>query len=178
MKHIANCITGVRILLAPLMLLTKPLGIAFYALYLICGMSDVLDGYIARRTGTVSSWGGKLDSIADLVMVCVMLIVMYPIIHSTVQIIVWIALIGVIRTVSVIIVLFKYKTFGITHTYGNKLAGLMLFIFPLLLAFVRQDILIAVVCGTATLSAVEELLINFISKEFDINRKGLFFKKS
>ena len=39
----------------------------FLAIYLYCGFSDVLDGYIARKTGTQSLTGARLDSLADFV---------------------------------------------------------------------------------------------------------------
>ena len=51
-------------------------------------VSDDLDGYIARKTETASKLGEKLDSVADLIMVVVLTIVLYPIINPTVQIIV------------------------------------------------------------------------------------------
>ncbi|MBZ9687499.1 hypothetical protein G9F72_014300 [Clostridium estertheticum] len=46
------------------------------------------------------------------------MIVLYPIINLSVQIIIWIAIIGIIRAVSMMVVFVKYKTFGILHTYG------------------------------------------------------------
>ena len=49
-KHIANIITGSRIVFS-LSLLFIPLSSAwFYALYLLCGLSDMVDGTVARRT--------------------------------------------------------------------------------------------------------------------------------
>lgn len=45
----------------------------FYILYMICGLSDVLDGIIARKTNTASSFGARLDTIADFIFVTVLL---------------------------------------------------------------------------------------------------------
>ena len=180
MKSIANYISTSRIFLSLTLAFTKPLSIAFFVIYLVCGISDVFDGYIARKTGTTSKLGAKLDSIADLLMVVVLTIVLYPIIISifslTVIIIIWIVIIGIIRVVSMIVVFIKYKTFGILHTYGNKITGLVLFAFPLSLAFVKLDVLMYIICVVASISALEELFIHLSSNELLINKKSIFLK--
>ncbi|TGE37242.1 CDP-alcohol phosphatidyltransferase family protein [Desulfosporosinus fructosivorans] len=176
MKSIANYISIARIFLALTLALAKPLSIAFFAIYLVCGISDVLDGYIARKTNTASKLGEKLDSGADLIMVVVLIIVLYPIINPTVQIIVWIVIIGIIRAVSMMVVFVKYKNFGILHTYGNKITGLVLFAFPLSLAFVQPDVLMYIICVVASISAIEELSIHLSSNELRANKKSIFAK--
>jgi len=175
-KSIANYISITRIILALTLALAKPLSIAFISIYLLCGISDVLDGYIARRTDTVSKLGGKLDSIADLIMVVVVMIVLYPLINLTDQIIVWIVIIGIIRVVSMMVVFVKYRTFEILHTYGNKITGLILFAYPLLFAFVQLDALMYIICVVASISAIEELLIHLSSNELRTNKKSIFAK--
>lgn len=176
MKSIANYISIARIFLALTLFFVKPLSIVFFEIYLLCGISDVLDGYIARKTNTVSKLGDNTDSVADLIMVVVLIIVLYPIINPKVQIIVWIVIIGIIRVVSILVVFVKYKTFEILHTYGNKITGLVLFTFPLVLAFVQSDLLMYIVCLVVSISAIEELLIHLWSNEFRTNKKSIFTK--
>ena len=176
MKSIANYISISRIFLALSLSLAKPLSITFSAIYLLCGISDVFDGYIARKTHTTSKLGEKLDSVADLIMVIVLMIVLYPIINLTVQIIVWIIIIGVIRAVSMMVVFVKYRTFGILHTYGNKITGLVLFSFPISIVFVQSDVLLYIICVVASISAIEELFIHIWSNELRINKKSIFEK--
>ena len=176
MKSIANYISSARIFLVLTLAFVKPLSIAFLAIYILCGISDVFDGYIARKTYTTSRLGEKLDSIADLIMVVVLMIVLYPIINITVQIIVWIVIIAIVRVVSIIVVFVKYKTIGILHTYGNKITGLVLFAFPLLLAFAESDVLMCIICVVASISAIEELFIHLSSNKFRANRKSIFVK--
>ena len=43
----------------------------FYVLYLFCGLTDMIDGTIARKTGAVSKFGEKLDTAADFVFMAV-----------------------------------------------------------------------------------------------------------
>ena len=61
-----NFVTGLRMVGTFLLLFTKAFSPAFYVVYSICGISDVLDGFLARRTGTASEFGARLDSVADL----------------------------------------------------------------------------------------------------------------
>jgi phosphatidylglycerophosphate synthase len=175
-KSIANYISISRIFLSLSLTLVKPLSIAFFAIYLVCGISNMLDGYIARKTNTESKLGEKLDSFADLIMVVVLLIILYPLINPTVQIIVWIAIIGIIRILSMIVVFLKFKTFRVLHTYGNKITGLALFAFPLSLAFVQKDVPIYIICAVASMTAIEEFFIHISSKELHANKKSIFSK--
>ena len=64
-KYIANIITGSRVAFS-LPLLFIPLSSAwFYIFYLLCGLTDMIDGAIARKMGAVSKFGAKLDTVAD-----------------------------------------------------------------------------------------------------------------
>jgi len=176
MKSIANYISVSRIFLSIILILLQPLSMIFCVIYAICGLSDILDGYIARKTNTTSKLGEKLDSIGDLIMIFVLMFILLPLINLTVQIIVWIVIIIIIRVVSIIVVFVKYKTFGILHTYGNKITGLMLFMFPILFAFFQSDALMYIMCIIASISAIEELFIHLSSKKYIANIKTIFLK--
>lgn len=173
MNSIANFISIARIVLVLAIIFVRPLSIEFYVIYFVCGISDMLDGYIARKTGTESKFGQKLDSAADLIMVAVLIIVLYPIIDIPVKISYWIVGIILTRVASMITVFAKYKTFGILHTLGNKITGLMLFLFPLI---IQSNVLIYILCIIGSISAIEEFLIHLISKELDANRRSIFYK--
>lgn len=176
MNSIPNYISILRIILSIILLILEPLSIEFYIIYITCGISDVLDGYIARKTNSTSKLGEKLDSIADLVLVITLIFIFYPIINLTIEAIIWISIIGSIRIISIIIIFIKYKMFGIIHTYGNKLTGIILLSFVPLLKIIESDILIYIICIVASISAIEELLINIISNNLEINRKSILIK--
>ncbi|MEW9123471.1 MAG: CDP-alcohol phosphatidyltransferase family protein [Thermotaleaceae bacterium] len=165
-----------RIFLSLILIFVEPLGAAFYAIYVICGLSDIMDGFIARKSGTASSFGGKLDSIADMVMVGVFFIVLYPIVNPPIKIVIWIISIATIRFISMLIVLKKYKTFAILHTYGNKATGMILFVFPILLPYMNGLVLMYTICVVAILSAIEELIIHVTSNQLQLNRKCISYK--
>ena len=68
-KQIANMITGFRILCSIVLILLPVFSVQFYIVYLVCGLSDMADGAVARRTNSTSSFGSKLDTAADIIFV-------------------------------------------------------------------------------------------------------------
>jgi CDP-diacylglycerol--glycerol-3-phosphate 3-phosphatidyltransferase len=46
----------------------------FCVLYISAGVSDMVDGWVARKTNTVSDFGSKLDTVADIFFVAVCLV--------------------------------------------------------------------------------------------------------
>ena len=66
-RDIPNLITGLRILLVPpivLLLIADRFGAAL-VLFILAGVSDVVDGFLARAFNSKSRLGGWLDPIAD-----------------------------------------------------------------------------------------------------------------
>ena len=74
-----NICTMLRIVGTVGLLLIRPLTLPFYLLYTFCGITDVLDGTIARATNSTSEFGARLDSIADLIFYAVMIVKFFPI---------------------------------------------------------------------------------------------------
>ena len=66
MKHLPNCITMSRIVLTICLIPIQSFSRAFFVIYSCCGVSDVLDGALARVLRCSNDKGAKLDSIADL----------------------------------------------------------------------------------------------------------------
>tara|TARA_E500000331_G_scaffold154089_1_gene149785 strand:- start:83 stop:619 length:537 start_codon:yes stop_codon:yes gene_type:complete len=70
----ANYITILRIfLIIPILILASPESSLFnwmaLMLFVIAGITDHLDGYVARRTGSTSSLGALLDLLADKLLI-------------------------------------------------------------------------------------------------------------
>lgn len=59
----ANIITGIRIVCSIALLFFLVFSPAYYTLYIVAGVSDMIDGAIARKTDTVSDYGSKLDKV-------------------------------------------------------------------------------------------------------------------
>lgn len=74
MWNLPNSLTLLRIMLVPLLvvvLLTRFHGSDFWGLgiFLVASLTDLLDGWIARRTGRITVTGTLLDPIADKLLV-------------------------------------------------------------------------------------------------------------
>ena len=170
----ANIITLIRIGLAISLLSIRKYSPLFLILYSICGFTDILDGYIARKTKTESNFGAKLDTISDLLFFIVMFIIMFDIFFKDIICMVFIIIILLIRILSIIIVLKKYNKFAILHTYTNKLTGLILFFIPFFIYLDDANIVMYIIGVIALLSSIEELAINIKSKKLDLNKKSIF----
>ncbi|HCC34263.1 MAG TPA: CDP-alcohol phosphatidyltransferase [Ruminococcaceae bacterium] len=174
MKYAASIITSLRLAGAFILFVIKPLSVAFYIVYALCCVSDVLDGYIARKTHTVTKLGAMLDSIADFTLITVSLIIFIPLIAWEAWMLWWAGAIALARILSLGLGFAKYHTFAFLHTYANKAAGIVCACFPILYHTLGLTVTAAVLCGTASLSALEELIIIVSSKELDQNTQGLF----
>ena len=129
---------------------------AFYVFYIAAGLSDMLDGFVARKTDTVSKLGARLDTMADFVFVVVCLIKLLPVLHITVWLYVWIGIIALIKVVNIISGLAVQKKLVAVHSVMNKATGVLLFLLPLtILAVPLRDSAI-VTCAVATFAAIQE----------------------
>lgn len=71
-KHIANVITGSRAIFSLPLVFIPLSSVWFYALYLFCGLTDMIDGTVARKTGSISTFGEKLDTVSGELRVCML----------------------------------------------------------------------------------------------------------
>jgi CDP-diacylglycerol--glycerol-3-phosphate 3-phosphatidyltransferase len=152
----ANIITGIRILCSISLLAISTFSKSFYILYLIAGVSDMIDGTVARKTGKASEFGSQFDSTADLVFVTVCLIKLIPVLHIERWLCIWIVLIAVIKVVNSLYGLKKYKRIVFVHSVLNKITGILAFVLPLTLRFIELRYAAAVVCTIATIAAIQE----------------------
>jgi len=155
-KHIANIVTGCRILGSVLLLFFPAFSVAFYILYGICGLSDMIDGTIARRTNSTGEVGAKLDTAADLAFVMAALIKVLPEVHMPVWLWLWGIVIALIKIGTILRGYVSQNQFISLHTVMNKCTGLLLFLFPLTLSFISVKYSSIVVCSIATIAAMQE----------------------
>ena len=166
-KHIANIITGSRIVFS-LSLLLIPLSSAwFYALYLLCGLSDMIDGTVARRTSSTSEFGARLDTVSDFVFMIVALIKFVPHLHIPVWLWIWIGVIAMMKLENVVLGFVCTKKFVSPHTVLNKIAGLLLFLLPVTISFVDLTYTLPIVCTLATVAAIHEVYFTYSEKKHD-----------
>ena len=155
-KQVANIITLSRIVCSIWLLLLPVCSLRFYIIYIFCGLTDMVDGTIARNTHSATELGSKLDSIADLIFVVVAFLKLLPLITLPRWIWVWIAIIATIKVANIVFGWILEKRLAIEHTLMNKITGFLLFLLPLTLSFIELKYSTAIVCAVATISAIQE----------------------
>lgn len=153
---LANLISGTRILCSAALLICPAFSASFYVLYLMAGLTDMIDGAVARMTGTTSEFGAKLDTAADFVFVAVCLWKLLPILSVPLWLWLWIGGIALIKAINLLSGFIVQKRFVAMHTVMNKVTGILLFILPLTLPVVELKISAPLVCTVATFAAIQE----------------------
>ena len=152
----ANLITTIRILCSIALLFCAALSPWFYVLYITAGLSDMVDGWVARKTNTVSEFGSKLDTVADIFFLVVCLVKLLPVLHLPVWVYVWIGIIACIKVFNIVYSYAVRKQFLADHSILNKVTGAMLFALPLTLSVIDVRYSAAVVCAVATVAGIQE----------------------
>lgn len=162
MRHIPNILSALRFLGAISLLFCSPESVTFWIIYGLCGVSDMVDGYLARRLHAESKAGAVLDSVADICFVMCCAIRLLPILQIPTWLWIWAGVIVLIKLVNQVSALVVYKRLRFPHTLANKLTGLLLFLsVPLTFLSIIPITFSAVV---ATFAAVQEG--HFIRRSF------------
>lgn len=152
----ANIITLVRVLCSIALLFCPVFSVAFYSLYIAAGLTDIADGWVARKTNTVSEFGSKLDTIADFIFVVVCLFKLIPVLDVPIWLYSWIGIIALIKIINIVSGYIVQKQFVVLHGVMNKVTGVLLFVLPLTISFIDAKYSAVVVCIIATFAAVQE----------------------
>lgn len=155
-RNIANIITGIRILGSILLAFVSAFSVSFFVVYLLCGLSDMADGAIARKTNSSSSLGAKLDTVADFLFAAVSIAKLLPYIPVPGWLLQWIATIALIKAANIGLGFVRSKRLVSVHSAMNKITGGLLFFFPLTLGLVELKYSAVIVCSIATVAAIQE----------------------
>lgn len=153
---IANIITVCRIPFSLFLFVLSPSSSLFAVFYLLCGITDVLDGFLARKLHTESRTGERLDSVADLFFAAAYAVKILPLLCVPAWIWIWTALIAAEKILGILQRSKKKRSFYIAHSFVNKLTGLLIFLLPLTVRLFDVKYGAVVVCAVATLAATEE----------------------
>ena len=176
----ADTITSVR-MAASLFLLFLPLRSAgFFAVYTLTGLTDALDGWLARKTGTASDFGARLDSAADLLFYGVLLFRLFPVLWQVLPVEIWycVTVILLVRLTAYAAAAIRYQRFAALHTRLNKLTGAGVFLLPYVLAVSTGIIYSWAVCALAFTASLEELAIHHRGEAFFADRKSILYELS
>ena len=160
MRYIPNFLSSLRIILSLLLFYLDPTRLYFLLIYISCGITDILDGFIARKINATSEFGSKLDSFADMIIIFVILFKFVPTMDLNKMMIFWLIGIAILKLLCILIVFIRFNQFGMVHTYMNKLTGLLIYIYIIFIF--------------ASITALEEILIDLTMKSLELDRKSYF----
>ena len=170
MKHLPNILSSLRMVGAVALLLSNVSSILFWVLYIFCGISDIADGWLARKQKCVTRTGALLDSLADICFVACCAWKLLPILELPQGLWLWAGAIVAIKVVNQLSALVMYGHCCFPHTLANKATGFLLFMaVPMTFCTV---IPIVVVASVATFAAIQEgHYIRTRNKVIRINQK-------
>ena len=149
-----NIITLLRMAGSFGLLLCDVTDAAFWIIYVLCGISDIADGWLARKLNCVTKSGALLDSVADICFVACCAWKLLPILELPQWLWLWAGVIVVIKVVNQLSALVMHGHCSFPHTLANKVTGFLLFI-AVPMTFV-SIIPISIVAAIATFAAIQE----------------------
>lgn len=181
-KAIPNIITSIRIIGAIGIIFIEPFTLVFFLVYGLCGVTDALDGFVARKFHLESKFGSILDSVSDLVFLGVMAFKIFPTLIELLPIWNWIIILTAVgfQTIAYIICAIKFKKFSAIHTYANKVMSAAIFFYPFsFIGFIPviYETYVGVFGTVAIYASIEINLIHLIAKEYDERNKSIFLVK-
>jgi CDP-diacylglycerol--glycerol-3-phosphate 3-phosphatidyltransferase len=171
-KYTANILTFSRVVIGFFLFGFKEYNVTYLIIFLYCGISDALDGFFARKFGSVSQMGSTLDTLGDLIVYFGMakILLSNEKYHFQSWIYFWFAGTLVIFAVAAFIGLGRFKKVYFVHTISGKLLGILVFTVPFGCYFDLQNAIGIAICVAATTNAIESLIVQGLapSAESDV----------
>jgi CDP-diacylglycerol--glycerol-3-phosphate 3-phosphatidyltransferase len=154
MTQLPNIITLLRIAGSLGLLLCDVTSVVFWIIYGLCGISDIVDGGLARKLKCVTKTGALLDSVADICFVACLCPLLLPILELPRWLWLWAGVIVAIKVVNQLSALVMYGHCCFPHTLANKITGFLLFI-AVPMTFL-SIVPISIAATFATFAAIQE----------------------
>ena len=152
--HLPNVISVLRIAGSIGLLFCDVAGWKFWALYALCGISDMVDGWLARKLHAETKAGAVLDSVSDIIFVACCAFRLLPVLEIPAWLWIWAGAIVTIKIINQVSALAVFKRFCFPHTWANKLTGFLLFLTVPTMFW--SMIPISIVAAISTFAAVQE----------------------
>ncbi len=174
---IPNVLSLSRIAMAPFLLVSSYYGseMLFFTFFSLMLISDVLDGYIARKLHQCSKMGSKLDSIGDYVTYISVPFATWWLWPEIIrEEAVYIAVAFTLFLVPGIIARVKFGQMVAYHTWITKIAAVLVSVGLVLLLFTKDNTVFHISVYVLVLEAVESLVITFILEKPLANVRSLW----
>ena len=155
----ANGITSFRIVCALGLIFCPTFSTWFFVLYLLGGISDILDGFVARHFGKETTFGANLDTVADVIFAVVVILKVVLTVTVPEWILIWTICIAVVKCINIICGFVVQKRFVSEHTALNKVCGVLLFAIPIYMGVFPWKVVMVLLALTgvfATIAAIQE----------------------
>jgi CDP-diacylglycerol--glycerol-3-phosphate 3-phosphatidyltransferase len=174
-KYVPNTLSVTRIFLVLTLLVLwffLPYGFVmsplFLIIYTLAGITDMLDGPIARKFNVATPLGANLDGLADYAFIVVAIFLIVPVLmrdglHLGIVVFI-IAGIIALKSVGVVVGYMRYGQLMMMHTYASKSAAMIAFLLPLLLHItgLGPNIIFGLFGVYVYLFLIEEIAINSV----------------
>ena len=127
----------------------------------------MVDGTVARRMGSASEFGARLDTVSDFVFMTVALIKFVPYLHIPTWLWIWIGVIAMMKLGNAAWGFVRTRGIVFPHTILNKVTGLLLFLLPMTISFIELNYTLPFVCAVATAAAIHEVYFTYSEKYYD-----------
>lgn len=182
MKNIPNILSISRFPLSVSLLFLTGNPILFVSVYCVTGITDVLDGFLARRYHWESEFGAKIDGFADIVFMLSILVSAFLIkrLQPAFYVYIGIAIIALLKIMNLIFTKIKFKQWSTMHTLANKYTAFPFFVLvPVCMLLERiPNVFVMVLLGTVLIAGLEETVILTRLKEYDADTKSIFHIKN
>ena len=179
MKHIPNILSALRIALSPVLVAMADQPVWLAAFMLLAGITDAIDGLIARRFDCHTALGARLDSVADWMFFISVGWIFCTRYESVLRACLFeLLLVIAVRLIALVVGWVRFGRVVSVHTIGNKLSAMLAFVVlvrivlygPVPVGIMRSVLIVAIA------AALEELIILLRSRTPDPNRRSLFFR--
>jgi len=177
-KSVPDLLCYARLLLVPVVLALALSNLPFYAgiALFAAGLTDVLDGIIARGCNIATAYGSRLDSIADTLLevsAALAVLILKPEIFTGHTLILgaWIA----IEAASILLGWIKFRRIANLHLYLTKASGVVAYafvIYTLVIGYSEAFLYAAVTL--LIVSSLECLILQLVAPRVDEHMKSIY----
>ncbi|MBR2590821.1 MAG: CDP-alcohol phosphatidyltransferase family protein [Clostridia bacterium] len=177
-KHLANIISFSRIIAAATLYLFSTINWQFMLVYTYCGITDLIDGPIARKMNATSTLGSVLDTVGDIATYMALAKILLVQHFIPTWVVVWMISSGLINLAAGLLSLVKCKKFFIVHSLFGKILGGSVFAFPFMLKILEAfgmettgaaHVCMGAICVITTIAGIESFVVQ--TKITDSNTK-------
>ena len=179
LRHVPNVLSGARALAVPVLLVLAFQGreTAFTWVLIPALLSDIFDGWIARAFALESKLGAALDSVADSLMLFVVVYGIWVFHPEVIREHAWLCGMAVgLWALEDVLALARYGRLSSFHTYLSKIvANLLGFFIGWLFLFGFEPWMLYLAAGTSIVASLEELALLRVLREWRADVRGLWW---